>query len=224
MTIWDTKIAAGEKFTDADVTPALEFAARDFLDSYGGTFDYVLDMKLRMTKYGFHKLSTGQVRGVLNCMLADRKKNIPDTRPVLNLKPIITFLDSAATKLKNPKVRLENFRVSRCGEQSKHNGAVNILSNVAPDFQSGESREWFGRIEVDGTLIRGKLLTKEMEAELVAFAVDPQGFAAAYGQRFAHCCFCSKEIITNESLAVGYGPDCANNYGLPWGETVEAVA
>ena len=37
------------------------------------------------------------------------------------------------------------------------------------------------------------------------------------------CCFCHKELTTKESLAVGYGPLCAEKLGLPWGETAERV-
>lgn len=31
------------------------------------------------------------------------------------------------------------------------------------------------------------------------------------------CIFCATPIETKESLAAGYGPDCAEKYGLPWG-------
>lgn len=42
--------------------------------------------------------------------------------------------------------------------------------------------------------------------------------AAAFGHRTGRCVFCARTIRTNESLAVGYGPVCADRHGLPWGD------
>lgn len=41
--------------------------------------------------------------------------------------------------------------------------------------------------------------------------------AAAFGYANARCVFCARTLSTAESTAVGYGPVCAANYGLPWG-------
>jgi len=41
--------------------------------------------------------------------------------------------------------------------------------------------------------------------------------AAEFGHMFERCCFCSHDIDTPESTAVGYGPVCAEKHGLPWG-------
>lgn len=41
--------------------------------------------------------------------------------------------------------------------------------------------------------------------------------AAEFGHMFEQCVFCSHEIDTPESTAVGYGPICARKHGLPWG-------
>lgn len=42
--------------------------------------------------------------------------------------------------------------------------------------------------------------------------------AAAFGKMHHRCCFCSTPIDTPESEAVGYGPKCAGDRGLPWGQ------
>lgn len=47
---------------------------------------------------------------------------------------------------------------------------------------------------------------------------DPIKFGSMKGQKFRHCCFCNTELTSKESLFVGYGPICADNWGLPWGE------
>lgn len=41
--------------------------------------------------------------------------------------------------------------------------------------------------------------------------------AAAFGHTHKRCVFCTTKIERAESLNVGYGPDCADKYGLPWG-------
>lgn len=46
--------------------------------------------------------------------------------------------------------------------------------------------------------------------------------AARFGIASGQCCFCSRALSTKESLHVGYGPDCASKYGLPWGHLVTA--
>lgn len=47
---------------------------------------------------------------------------------------------------------------------------------------------------------------------------DPIKFGAMRGQQYKHCCFCNTELTSKESLFAGYGPICADNWGLPWGE------
>lgn len=41
--------------------------------------------------------------------------------------------------------------------------------------------------------------------------------AAAYGRATDHCVFCGHGLEDERSTTVGYGPVCADNYGLPWG-------
>lgn len=48
--------------------------------------------------------------------------------------------------------------------------------------------------------------------------------AALFGHTTHRCVFCARKLSRGESTAVGYGPDCASNYGLPWGKEAEAAA
>jgi hypothetical protein len=41
--------------------------------------------------------------------------------------------------------------------------------------------------------------------------------AAEFGHANHRCCFCGRNLSRGESTTVGYGPDCADKYGLPWG-------
>lgn len=42
--------------------------------------------------------------------------------------------------------------------------------------------------------------------------------AGLFGDLYSRCVFCSRKLTDDRSIAVGYGPDCAEHQGLPWGE------
>lgn len=41
--------------------------------------------------------------------------------------------------------------------------------------------------------------------------------AAQFGQLYGVCVFCGRALTDERSIEVGYGPDCADHHGLPWG-------
>lgn len=41
--------------------------------------------------------------------------------------------------------------------------------------------------------------------------------AAAFGELYHRCVFCTRQLTRKESEDAGYGPDCAARYNLPWG-------
>lgn len=47
---------------------------------------------------------------------------------------------------------------------------------------------------------------------------DPVGTAARFGKETKCCSFCGIGLTDPRSQLVGYGPICADNYGLPWGD------
>src|SRR5215203_6856419 len=72
-------MGAEHKYTDRDVRESAELveAAIEFLESYQGDFEFLIDCKMRLSAGG--ELSVGMVRGVLNCMRANpRVKNLPE--------------------------------------------------------------------------------------------------------------------------------------------------
>lgn len=42
--------------------------------------------------------------------------------------------------------------------------------------------------------------------------------AAHFGHTTGSCVFCSRHLTDERSIAVGYGPVCAEREGLPWGD------
>ena len=41
--------------------------------------------------------------------------------------------------------------------------------------------------------------------------------AAEFGHLYGMCVYCGRGLTDERSIAVGYGPICAENHGLPWG-------
>jgi hypothetical protein len=112
-------------------------------------------------------------------------------------------------KNKQPKIQFPEWVLYR---SKKYPGCLGVS---APGYNMG----WYARIETDGSLTLNKNILRPvgMEEELHKFAADPVGYAANYGRRSENCCFCGTTITSDDSLAVGYGPICAEKWGLPWG-------
>lgn len=72
-----------------------------------------------------------------------------------------------------------------------------------------------GRLDTAGRISWERMpgLIKRLTPATLASAAE----AAQFGKLVGRCCFCSTPIDTPESTSVGYGPDCADKYGLPWG-------
>lgn len=81
-------------------------------------------------------------------------------------------------------------------------------------------------LKVDG-VYQGKILDTgkffwypvsmdSIKQEIEAFCKIPTHAAKVNGQKYGHCCFCKQELTNAISVYNGYGPICADNYGLPW--------
>jgi len=134
----------------------------------------------------------------------------------------------AAKALKRPKVRLQattpsgevvDFRILPNTSASKHPQSLSVVSSG-----SYEDRTWFGRIDPDGRLVEGKSMTPAIREVVLRFAANPVQVAAEYGKLLGACCFCSRTLEEEGSVEVGYGPVCAEHYGLPHPQHGGAVA
>lgn len=140
------------------------------------------------------------------------------------LDSIRALLNRAAGRLRWPKIELSLpkpkllLRLYMAGPNSRYQGQVMVLAGAY------RPTDWMGRIDQDGEFHRSARFAslpehvRETIVNLLSdFANDPAGVAGEHGRRLGNCCFCSRELSTPESLFVGYGPVCAENYGLPWG-------
>lgn len=80
------------------------------------------------------------------------------------------------------------------------------------------NKRFQGRITPDNVFVPHSRCTAEIRAAVQEFGDDPIRIARAHGHRTGNCCFCSRDLTDGRSVAVGYGPTCASNYNLPWGE------
>lgn len=165
--------------------------------------------------------------------LAERARQALDakTRVVeevkIDLTKIVELFRKASTNLKKPYVLVDDLaeghlRLKLAGPTSKYAGQVYVYSDGAY-----EDRLWLGRVDpetssyVPSRDAQAWKLEGDTERALVAFAADPVGAATRFGRKVGACCFCSRQLNDPRSVTVGYGPICADHFGLPWGEVVE---
>jgi hypothetical protein len=89
---------------------------------------------------------------------------------------------------------------------------------------------WLGRIVKDNVKRvmscqwnDKETIDPELKNTIRALVAEPIGMCSLVGQQYAHCCFCGSELNNKNSVTVGYGPICAEKWGLPWAGTAEAV-
>ncbi len=138
-----------------------------------------------------------------------------DAPQIPNAQAIVELFDNASKGLKYPKIRFnvnhKRIRIYVAGERARFPGAIQITE----DAPFG-SRAYYGKI-VDGVFHASKVHFPELVEFLTEFAADPAGVAGEYGRQNGNCCFCARDLTDDRSLTVGYGPVCADHYGLPWG-------
>lgn len=161
-------------------------------------------------------LSAGQLPYVDKLIERAQRKAIVPTE-VGQFGGVYTLLEKAKTHLKFPKLALmlpdgSRIKVYLATSKSRVPNVVNVVSL--------KSTEWYGRVFPTGRWEPSYLGTKmkdDLEPLLRRLADDPAGVAAEYGKLTGNCCMCNKLLSDARSTSVGYGPACADNFGLPWG-------
>ena len=147
-----------------------------------------------------------------------------------DLSRIIAMFDRAQQHLRHPAIVLDGFRVNIAGQRAREPGSLTITSSErtqAPRAFAGRpgmQREWLGRVTRAGMFEAGRNAPAGLGEKLRRFAADPAGEAAAHGRMHGVCCFCNSPLRDERSTAVGYGPICADHFGLPWGAREAAPA
>lgn len=147
----------------------------------------------------------------------------PAPKPVKigSLSAISGLFSKAKGRLKKPAIVLlcdfdhgaAEIKIAFAGGNTRYPGALHISSPIY-------GGQYYGRITREGSFVKSFKFDGD-EAPLVSllteFAADPAGVAAKHGHLTGKCCFCNRGLTDDRSTDVGYGPVCADNYGLPWG-------
>jgi hypothetical protein len=144
-----------------------------------------------------------------------RSFSIPTNIVDVEMSNIVAIFDVATQNLKWPKicVQLDDTRVvfSRAGSGSRYPGSINIT-----DGGPYGNNAYYGRIQDNQW--RPNLNTPDAVIEFVQkFSDNPVKISSEYGRLTGNCCFCRKMLTDDRSTSVGYGPICAEHWGLPWG-------
>ena len=193
--------------------------AGDFLRATGSDDLFVqslLSQKLLSEKQvaWIHKLAT------------DRQARITPAAVVgLNLLPVVDMMNQAlAAQKRRPRIVLATAEgkpvvLQMASSRSSKPGSL-LVSDGGPFGLS----TYYGRVHADGTVQTGRSWTPEVEQLLRQLAVNPLSVAQQHGVATGQCCFCNRPLSTKESRSAGYGPICAEKFGLSWGSTVVADA
>lgn len=153
----------------------------------------------------------------LNANAIDAVKNIPNDRSMISLGSVSKMFDMfqlAATKARLPAISLEvegvAYKIRLASESARVPGSLNVIRGDGV---------WCGRILKSGFLENNARdpVSESLVSMLTRFAANPVEVAADHGHKTNNCCFCNRKLTTTESTSVGYGPECADRYGLPWG-------
>lgn len=141
-----------------------------------------------------------------------------ETEEVGSMMGLIALFSKAKQHLKFPKISLQvNGNPVRLamGIRGAGAGCVNVT-----DGGPYENNRWYGRVSPQGTWTKGRHFPEANDVRelLKEMAADPARTAQAYGRLTGNCCFCNKTLTDAKSTDVGYGPVCADHYGLPWGK------
>ena len=127
------------------------------------------------------------------------------------------FEQAIAHRLQYPKIRLQTRELkpvvlARAGERSKYTGQIMVT-----DGQPFGQNQYFGRIDKDGIFHATDSASVPVFELLERLSTRPVDTASEYGRLTGNCCFCQLALKDARSTAVGYGPVCADHFGLPWG-------
>lgn len=103
--------------------------------------------------------------------------------------------------------------------------AINLTSKDGRKIRIYRATKGYIAIKVDGEYV-GKLMSagaqiilysaKELLDEIDTLLSNPITESALQGREYGRCCFCNRELDNEGSIQHGYGPICAEKWGLPW--------
>jgi hypothetical protein len=146
------------------------------------------------------------------------KDRIKGVKPIYgSFNAISVMFRLAGEKLKYPKIRLitKNDQYILLSFKKVVEGK-NTIEIATGGYANHGRRVFRGWIE-NGAIVpyKSNSIDDDIEMTLQEFALDPVNVAKAHSKILGACVFCGKPLTDEKSKALGYGPVCAKNYGLP---------
>lgn len=179
----------------------------DMARKYDDWNKFMSDLAEKIRKYG--ELSDKQIAVVEKAIQRKKdweaKKNQPSAN--INISVVRDKLLLGKETWKRPVLRAgDTFKFTLAPETGKNSGCVYIKHHGT----------YIGKIDQKNDFFPYKA-TKEQMTYLKEFAKDPLKELKAYGSNTGSCGFCGRALTKKESYTVGYGPVCAEKFGLPYG-------
>lgn len=208
---------AGRKFTADDVDVTFTVTAMQYVADYRGTFGFLIDVQRAMFGRRDMRLSPGQVKGVLNCMAAEGRRNRPAEAPTMDVNGanLADYRGYFATTMQHPidgDDILVEFAID--DDFRADAGPNTAMLKVEADGR------FEGAAFINGDQVRVwkryQNSPKIMAAvEAISGATEDQMEASGmlYANSTNRCRRCRRPLTVATSIHRGYGPDCAEMVG-----------
>ncbi len=203
----------GRKFEVSDVVTqyaVLSQAAYAYLGEYGGDFGFLLEMQEEYEKEG--KLTAGQVKGVLNCLAADRnyREDTSSSEGTPYVGDEVQRVIPNGTYTVTDGKEYTTIRVKDCGFGDLPEGTQVLEYLYGPNNEA----DFVGFAFLQGKVV--KIWTKFKGSQKLKKAVDillDPGVYKIAGERYSmqskRCWRCGRKLTVPVSLHRGLGPECA---------------
>ena len=149
------------------------------------------------------------------------------TEDVGDFSKVYKMLEDAKKHLQFPSLILSvaghDIKLYISGSKSKVPNTLNLASALKSDDA------WYGRVTREGQWsIPGKiedLIMNDLAGVLIDLGLDPAETVKKQGKKCGRCCFCHLPLTDERSTAAGFGPTCADHFGLKaqWDSAVKEL-
>lgn len=201
-----------------------EPAALAWLNSNNG--DFAASLLDQVKKRG--DLSAKQLQAVYESIAREedwaKQREQKATQTQIDMTDLLDrFALALKAGIKRPKVNTGDLLFSLAPAHGHNAGCVYVKG----EKDAYGDRPYLGKITPEGKFFAGRGVEDDVKQRIAEVGADVVGSAKAHGAQHGNCCFCSRDLTTDESVSNGYGPICADRYGLPWvvrEEFIEAKA
>lgn len=139
----------------------------------------------------------------------------------VSFKPLHDLFGRARqNKIQHPTIKTQlddgtKVKLSLASSASANAGSVYV----------NKGDEYYGKIDSEGrlTLARRMPVCEELHTLVQEIGANPSVAGKVHGNKYDNCMFCGRDLKTTDSVYFGYGPICAEKWGLEWGTAREHI-